>query len=122
MLFDIDSPVAIKETQASYGNVFALSRRRYLNTNAGITRSMPKKAAARIYIVIATKDGVIEYWAAATRRKDTMAAVSERLPPGWQAVLTSWRLTPEKMATLNLRPNNVCQLSRQGLQPLIRST
>jgi hypothetical protein len=63
-----------------------------------------------VFIVAATKDGQTEYWAAATRRQEAVAAVLERLPPGWKATLTVGRLTVEEVEALKLRSNGVRQL------------
>ena len=63
--------------------------------------------AGRIYVVAATKDGRTEFWAAATPCKAAAAEVQQLLPTGWMAVPTGWRLTPEKVAELNMPANSV---------------
>jgi hypothetical protein len=89
---------------------------------------MGNTLAGGVYVVEATKGDQTEYWAAATPRADAVIAVLERLPPGWQAILTVGRLTIEEVGSLNLRPNGVRQLKSishdqasqnapQGIQP-----
>jgi hypothetical protein len=73
---------------------------------------MSKAFAGRIYVVAATKDGQTEFWAAATPRKTAAAEVQQLLPTGWMAVPTGWRLTPEKVAKLNMRANSVRKLEQ----------
>ena len=65
--------------------------------------------AGRIYVVAATKGGQTEFWAAATPRKTAAAEVQQLLPTGWMAVPTGWRLTPEKVAQLNMPANSDAQ-------------
>jgi hypothetical protein len=72
-----------------------------------IAAGMNNAFAGRIYVVAATKDGQTEFWAAATPRKTAAAEVQQLLPTGWMAVPTGWRLTPEKVAELNMRANSV---------------
>lgn len=65
----------------------------------------------RIYVVAATTGNKTEFWAAATRRNDALAAVQQLLAPRWTAVaVMDWRLTPERAAALKLRRNSVCKL------------
>jgi hypothetical protein len=71
---------------------------------------MGNTLAGGVYIVEATKGGQTEYWAAATPRAGAVTAVLERLPPGWQAILTVGRLTIEEVWSINLHPNGVRQL------------
>jgi hypothetical protein len=68
--------------------------------------------AGRIYVVAATKDGQTEFWAAATPRKTAAAEVQQLLPTGWTAVPTGWRLTPEKVAELNMRVHSVRKIKQ----------
>jgi hypothetical protein len=65
--------------------------------------------AGSVYVVIATKSGATEYWAAATRREEA-AAVQAILEPGWIAALTERRVAVTKIAALKLRPNGVRRL------------
>lgn len=64
-----------------------------------------------IYVVSASKDGRSEFWAAATPRRLAAAQVQQLLPSGWTAVLTGWRLNPEKAAELKMRGNTVRKLT-----------
>jgi len=64
-----------------------------------------------IYVVAATKGGQTEYWVAATRRDEALAAVQQVLPAGWRATtVTDRRLTPEQVESLKLRPHDVRKL------------
>jgi hypothetical protein len=64
-----------------------------------------------IYVVAVTKDNEIEFWAAATRRSDALAAVQQLLAPGWTATsIMDWRLTPMRIAALKFRTNSVSKL------------
>ena len=64
-----------------------------------------------IYVVSATKNGQSEFWAAATPRRAAAAQVQRSLPPGWKATLTSWRLSRERAAELEMRPDTVRRLT-----------
>jgi hypothetical protein len=68
---------------------------------------MGNEYAGGIYVIQATKDGRIEYWAAAVPRDKAIEAVSEQMAPGWKLVLTERRLTPGKIAALRMRANSV---------------
>jgi hypothetical protein len=68
--------------------------------------------AGRIYAVATTKDGQTEFWATATPRKTAAVEVQQSLPTGWMAVPTDWRLTPKKVAELNMRANSVRKLTQ----------
>ena len=46
---------------------------------------------AGIYVVATSKGNMTVYWAAATPQADAVAAVEQRLPPGWTAILTDRR-------------------------------
>jgi hypothetical protein len=70
-----------------------------------------RKAFARgVHVVEATKDGVTEYWAAATHREDAIAAVRSQVVQDWSLVLTERRLTREQFAELKMRRNSVRKL------------
>jgi hypothetical protein len=71
---------------------------------------MANTYAGGIYVVVATKDGETEYWAAATHRAKAASAVKEILPPGWTGTVTDRLLTPDQVAGLNLRANGVRKL------------
>jgi hypothetical protein len=71
---------------------------------------MSNALAGGIYVVMAQKDGKVEYWAAATIRDQAVAAVEKNLPPGWTATLTERRLTAQRVTTLKMRPNTVQKL------------
>jgi len=68
--------------------------------------------AGGIYVVAATKDGITEYWAAATPREEAAATVGSQLGPGWKLILTDERLTPEAVAELKMRANCIRKLDR----------
>jgi hypothetical protein len=65
--------------------------------------------ARAVYIVIATKDGQTEFWAAATARNRAAAAV-QALAPGWRVTFPGWRLGPTKAAELKMPPGSVRKL------------
>jgi hypothetical protein len=67
-----------------------------------------RKRLGGIYVV--EKDGVAEYWAAATLQENAVAAVEEELGPGWIATLTDRRLTSQRLSLLKMRPNSVRKL------------
>jgi hypothetical protein len=71
---------------------------------------MRKGLARAVYIVIATKDGQTEFWAAATPRQRAAAAVQRLLPPGWRVNFSGWRLSPTKAAALKLSPGSARKL------------
>ena len=73
---------------------------------------MDDASAGGVYVVAATDGWRIEYWAAAMPRKKAAAEVQQVLPLGWKAVVTGWRLTPEKIARLKIRANTVCKLKQ----------
>jgi hypothetical protein len=71
---------------------------------------MRNKWPVDVHIVAATKDSQTEYWVAATRREEAVAAVQQLLVPGWAASLTDRRISPAQAAVLHLRPNGVRKL------------
>jgi hypothetical protein len=73
---------------------------------------MGKASAGRVYVVAAIKDGQTKFWAAAMRRDRAAAAVQQILPLGWKIVVTAWRLTPGRIAKLNMRANSVHELKQ----------
>jgi hypothetical protein len=66
--------------------------------------------AADIYVVAATKDGAVEYWAAAMPRWEAEMLIEQLLAPGWMVALTDRRLTTGQVAALNLLPGGARQL------------
>jgi hypothetical protein len=62
------------------------------------------------YVVEATTDGQIEYWAAAVHRDDALTLVLSQTPPDWNLVLTERRLTHEQAAELKMMHNTVLKL------------
>ena len=75
-----------------------------------IIASMGNKLVGDVYIVAATKDSRIDYWAVATRREDAVGAVQRLLAPEWKVTLTERRITPKQVAVLHLSPNGVRKL------------
>jgi hypothetical protein len=71
---------------------------------------MGNTLAGGIQIVAAAKDGKTVFWAAAVPRDRAVEAVQEFLAPGWTATLTARHITPERVASLKLRPNGVREL------------
>jgi hypothetical protein len=76
----------------------------------GIFGLMGNEYAGGIYIVVATKDGHREYWAAAVPRERVLEEVRLQVPHGWALALTDRRLTLKQMAELKIRPNSVRKL------------
>ena len=75
---------------------------------------MTNTLAEGIYVVATSKGNMTVYWAAATDQAEAVATVQQRLPPGWTAVLTDRRLTPDEIASLKLSPGGVRQLRFRG--------
>jgi hypothetical protein len=72
--------------------------------------SMGNRLVGDVYIVAATKDSRIDYWVAATRREDAVAAVQRLLAPEWKVTVTERRITAKQVAVLHLSPNGVRKL------------
>lgn len=66
--------------------------------------------APDVCIVMAMKDGAVEYWAATTRRDEAVAAVEKKLSRGWSAILTKRHLTMQRAGKLRMRPDSVQKL------------
>jgi hypothetical protein len=49
----------------------------------------------------------IQYWAAAVSRRRAAREVGNVLGPEWKTTVLGWRLTPERLAQLNLTRNSV---------------
>ena len=71
---------------------------------------MPNRVSGGIYVVEATKDGTLEYWAAATLRENAIAAVAKQVGPEWIVRLTEQRLTNQRLSILKMLPNSVRKL------------
>jgi hypothetical protein len=71
---------------------------------------MRRRLVGGIYIVQAARDGVTEYWAAATLQEKAVAAVEKELGPGWIVTLTDRRLTNQRLSILKMLPNTVRKL------------
>jgi hypothetical protein len=71
---------------------------------------MGNEYAGGIYIVVATKEGHRQYWAAAVPRERVLEEVRLQAPHGWTLALTDRRLTPKQVVELKMRPNSVRQL------------
>lgn len=69
-----------------------------------------------VYLVVASKDGQTELWAASGTPGKALAYVRGYLPSGWLLTLTGEKLSPEEAATLDIRPGDVRWL--RGSQPL----
>jgi hypothetical protein len=72
-----------------------------------------------LYVVTATKNGQSEFWAAATPRRVAAAQVQRSLPPGWKAIVTSWRLSRGRAAELEMRTNTVRKLTEASSSQLL---
>jgi len=62
------------------------------------------------YVVEATKNGRIEYWAVAAHRDDALTIVRTQTPPDWNLVLTERRLTHKQATELKMMHNTVLKL------------
>ena len=71
---------------------------------------MHRHLVGGIYVLEARKDGVTEYWAAATLQENAVAAVEKELGLGWIATLTDRRLTGQRLSMLKMRPNTMRKL------------
>ena len=71
---------------------------------------MRKHLVGGIYVLEARKDGVTEYWAAATLQESAVAAVEKEVGPGWIVTLTDRRLADQRLSILKMRPNTVRKL------------
>jgi len=60
-----------------------------------------------VYVVVGIRGNEIQYWAAAVSRRKAACEVGSVLGPEWKTIVLDWRLTPERLATLNLTPNSV---------------
>ena len=90
---------------------FALARSRIADlVEVRIFSGMRDRWRGDVFIVAATKDSQTEYWVAATRREEAVAAVQQLLVPGWTATLADRRISPAQIAVLHLRPNGVRKL------------
>ena len=71
---------------------------------------MRRHLVGGIYVLEARKDGVTEYWAAATLQESAVAAVEKEAGPGWIVTLTDRRLADQRLSILKMRPNTVRKL------------
>jgi hypothetical protein len=71
---------------------------------------MHRHLVGGIYVLEARKDGVTEYWAAATLQENAVAAVEKELGLVWIATLTDRRLTGQRLSMLKMRSNTVRKL------------
>jgi hypothetical protein len=60
-----------------------------------------------VYVVVGTCGDNIQYWAAAVSRRKAAQEVRNMLGPEWKTIVLDWRLTPERLAKLNLTRNRV---------------
>jgi hypothetical protein len=65
-----------------------------------------------VYVVSATKNDHLEFWACATPGQVAAAQVQQLLPPGWTARSMGWRLSPARTAELKMRRNSVRRLTQ----------
>jgi hypothetical protein len=66
--------------------------------------------ARAVYIVIATKNGQTEFWAAATSRHRAAVTVRRVLPSDWRVTFLGWRLSATKAAALKMSSDSVRKL------------
>ena len=63
---------------------------------------MSSEIAEDIYIVEATKDGDVEFWAVALPYGEVLHAMAAATGPGWKYVVTTEWLTVERAVELGL--------------------
>jgi predicted transcriptional regulator YdeE len=63
---------------------------------------MPSEIAEVVYVVVATKDGNVEYWAVASPYEEVLDAMARATGPGWKYSVTTEWLTVERAAELGL--------------------
>jgi hypothetical protein len=64
--------------------------------------AMSSEIAEGIYVVEATKDGEIEYWAVALPYEEVLHALAHATGAGWKYVVTTECLTVERAVELGL--------------------
>jgi hypothetical protein len=73
---------------------------------------MANEYARGIHLVLALKGAKSEIWVAATPRSDAVQAVQVKLEKGWKAIrIVETQLTPERIASLKLRPNGLRKIA-----------
>jgi hypothetical protein len=68
---------------------------------------MTSKETNPVYVVVGTCGDKIQYWAAAVARRRAAQEVRNALGAEWKTAVLDWRLTPERLAKLNLTRNSV---------------
>jgi hypothetical protein len=63
---------------------------------------MSSEMAEGVYVVQATKDGQIEFWAVALPCEEVLHAMAAATGPGWKYVITTEWLTVERAVELGL--------------------
>jgi len=71
---------------------------------------MTSKQAHVVYVVAGTCGDKIQYWAAAVARKRAAQEVRNVLGPEWKTTVLNRRLTPDRLAKLNLSRNSVSKI------------
>jgi hypothetical protein len=70
-----------------------------------------------VYVVVGIYGDKVQYWAAAVSRKKAAREVGNVLGPEWKTTVLEWRLTPERVAKLNLTRNSIRQIAvGEGVQ------
>jgi hypothetical protein len=68
---------------------------------------MSSEIAEDIYVVVATKDGTVEYWAVVLPFEEILDAMAQATGPGWQYSVTTEWLTVQRAAELGVPINPV---------------
>ena len=63
-----------------------------------------------VYVVVGTCGDKIQYWAAAVPRRRAAQEVRQVLGSEWKTKVMAWRLAPERLEQLKLKPNSVRQI------------
>jgi hypothetical protein len=63
-----------------------------------------------VHVVVGTCGDKIQYWAAAVPRSRAAREVRQVLGSEWKTKVMAWRLAPERLEQLKLKPNGVRQI------------
>jgi hypothetical protein len=75
------------------------------------TRQMASTEPYPVYVVVGICGDQMQYWAAAVSRRRAAREVGNVLGPEWKTTVLDWRLTPERLAKLNLTRNSVRKIA-----------
>jgi predicted amino acid dehydrogenase len=76
----------------------------------GTETETPAVLETDAYVVVGTCGDEIQYWAAAVPRSRAAHKVRQVLGSEWKTKVMAWRLAPERLEQLKLKPNSVRQI------------